>query len=675
MASRRKAWIALASAITIALLLSGCGGSGGGGPVRDARGPQPQATGSISVTVKFPQPEPGAVDAADLPNATKSVVLWVYEATTNSTACKAAGTGVVIPPDTRTPLVPPVVVRRQAGQSVVQATVENVPAGDVLLVVEAYDVQDPLVETSGAAGSRERPLHPVHTAFRIGGPGVPAIAEAQTVVTVRPGQVTQVNVVTNRLATSVRITGPTQVYVPRDATYTATAYDADGNVIMGTLTATFSSTDSSVLSVSADGQATARAPGQVTVRCSATWNNRRQFSAGLDVTVLWPPPARVEVTVTDHDPTAPNHGVIDQGDKTALNAVVYDDLGNAVPGYPVTWQSSDVRVAEVDRSGWVSGESVGIAVITATASDGTTTKSASAEIIVMPSDDELLMRIVDAQDTTGAFIEDEGGSRLLDLLFSRHVDAYIRVLGGCNKAMRHGFDPDLLHRYVDGLYDSGSGLYAGVPGGWPDLWPTAGAARTYKLLHDCMPAFTRTDALSALQDWAGRLSGRVDCWGVGEVVTALCSFYGPTWPRADSSIAATAIKNSANADGSYHIGEVLHTYWALAGLDALGQGPVNAAATAQFLRDSQTSAGYFAKAPGRTDWDWLHEPAAVAGLYICGAEPADPWAAQKWLARAYAAGDYSSNGSTLALAEMALMKKLLAHDPVAIAVWVHHTYD
>lgn len=661
----RLAWTGSAAVLLVTLTVVGCGGAGGAGAGGNSGGAEVHGTGSICVAVKFPKPRPGQAAPADLPNATRSVVLWVYD---------PAAPGAE-------PLVAPVVITRQSGQSTVQGTVQNVPAGDVLLRVEAFDVDNPDVSAGQVGRSSRSPVErrgTLATSSRrtssasVTGSSRP-IAEAETIVTVAAGQTTRVTVVTSRLPTELRISGPTEVDFGQTVTYVATAHDADGNVILGTLAATFSSSNPSVLAVAPGGQAHALRLGTATVHCEATWDGRVELQTDQAVTIGLPPSAHLLVAATPRDSSAPNHALLESGDSAALSAEVSSGMGPPVPpASGVTWTSSDPNVAEVvsDGSGaaTVQAQSVGVATVTATFGSGSETLVGTAEIIVMPPDAELLAHILDAQLPSGAFARQEGSTTPLGLGYYGDVAAGIRVLGGTPR------DVPGLANYIESLYDPGTHFYRARAGATPEPWPTHAALRTHRILHAVMPSFPHPEAIQALEAWAAAPSGYYDAWGYGKVVTVLCDVFGPSWPDADSRIAQQILRSLARADGSYEIGEVLHTYCGIAGLRALGSPPVYLTRTTDFLRSSQTSGGYFAKGPGRTDWDWLHEAAAVAGLYLVGSNVPNPWAMKRWWVESYLAGNFPIE-PTVCYAEMALTKKLLERDPLAIQLWVDHNYD
>ncbi len=79
--------------------------------------------------------------------------------------------------------------------------------------------------------------------------------------------------------------------------------------------------------------------------------------------VVWPQPASVQV-----------------GQAVYLRATVWDAAGHSIPDMPpwIVWDSSDPRVATVDRSGAVTGVSVGQCTITATV--GSTVGSARVSV-------------------------------------------------------------------------------------------------------------------------------------------------------------------------------------------------------------------------------------------------------------------------------------------------------
>jgi len=124
------------------------------------------------------------------------------------------------------------------------------------------------------------------------------------------------------------------------------------------------SSDPSVATIAADGVLTARAAGQVVI--SATCDGVR---GDAPVTVVSVRAATVVIAA----PVSP----LRLGDRVPLKATVYDAAGKVV-SRPVTWRSTDVRVAPVDPSGRLAAQSEGWAIVTAQ-SDGVV---AHVEVVV-----------------------------------------------------------------------------------------------------------------------------------------------------------------------------------------------------------------------------------------------------------------------------------------------------
>ena len=129
----------------------------------------------------------------------------------------------------------------------------------------------------------------------------------------------------------------------------------------------WSSSDSSVATVSAAGLVSALRPGVVRIAVSADGR-----SATAAVTVVARAVASVQIT-----PTAPN---VVLGGFIQLRAVPLDETGAPLSDRPLFWQSSDPRVAAVDITGVVNGLTTGVATITATSE----TRSSSVGVTVSP---------------------------------------------------------------------------------------------------------------------------------------------------------------------------------------------------------------------------------------------------------------------------------------------------
>jgi hypothetical protein len=124
------------------------------------------------------------------------------------------------------------------------------------------------------------------------------------------------------------------------------------------------SSDPAIAVVSADGVVTARAPGAavITAHCEG-------IRGSATVTVVSVRAATVVIAA----PPSP----LRLGDRVTLKATVYDAAGKVVTR-PISWRSTDARVAAVDQSGQVAAQAEGWAIVTAQA-DGV---DSHAEIVV-----------------------------------------------------------------------------------------------------------------------------------------------------------------------------------------------------------------------------------------------------------------------------------------------------
>ncbi|MFL5538265.1 MAG: Ig domain-containing protein [Longimicrobiaceae bacterium] len=191
--------------------------------------------------------------------------------------------------------------------------------------------------------------------------------------------------------------------------FDAVAYDADGSVLTGRAVA-WTSSDSTVATVNAEGGVTAVSPGAA--RVTATVEG---VSGSAPVRVLAPPPApvaRVEVT--------PDSLTLAAGTTGDFNAVAYDAEGHVLTGRAVTWTSSDTSVATVGPAGTVAAVSPGSARVTATV-EGV---SGSGAVHVLPPPPARVARV---EVTPDSLVLDIGGTGDFDAVA---YDAEGHVLTG-----------------------------------------------------------------------------------------------------------------------------------------------------------------------------------------------------------------------------------------------------
>jgi len=145
---------------------------------------------------------------------------------------------------------------------------------------------------------------------------------------------------------------------------TATPKDANGTPLSGR-TVSWSSSNTSVASVTSSGLVTGATAGSATI--TATSEGKSGTST---ITVTAVPVASVTVS--------PGSASMQVSQTVQLTATPKDANGNPLPGRAVSWTSSNTSVATVDGSGLVTGVTIGSATITAT-SEG---QSGTASITV-----------------------------------------------------------------------------------------------------------------------------------------------------------------------------------------------------------------------------------------------------------------------------------------------------
>ncbi len=188
-----------------------------------------------------------------------------------------------------------------------------------------------------------------------------------TVVTVVPVPVA--SVVLSPTTASIRVTATT--------TFTPTVKDANGTVVTNRVIS-WTSSDSTIATVTPAGIVTGVAPGTVTI--TATSEGK---SGTASVTVSKIPVGSVAVS--------PTTKALLVTQTVALTTTVKDSVGNTVTDRVVTWGSNNTSVATVSATGVVTAVAPGTATITATSEtkSGTSAITVSlvpvASVVVQPS--------------------------------------------------------------------------------------------------------------------------------------------------------------------------------------------------------------------------------------------------------------------------------------------------
>jgi uncharacterized protein YjdB len=380
-------------------------------------------TGTSTVTVVAPPPAPVASVTVTPPTAQVQVGGSVQLTATPRDAGGTPLTGRTVTWSSSAPLVASVdangrVTALLPGTATITATSEGRSGTSTVTVtalppapVASVSVTPPTaeVQTGGTvqltATPRDalgNPLAGRAVTWTSSNPAVATVNASGLVTAVSPGTATITATSEGRTGTStitvvapppapvasVSVTPPTaEVQTGGTVQLTATPRDAAGNPLTGR-TVTWTSSNTAVATVDANGRVTAVSPGTATI--TATSEGRTGTST---ITVVAPPPAPVAtVAVT------PSTGTLDPGGTLQLTATPRDAAGNVLTGRTVTWTSSNTSVATVDANGRVTAVGPGTATITATSEGRTGTAAITvrtppptvATVTVTPANPQLL---------------------------------------------------------------------------------------------------------------------------------------------------------------------------------------------------------------------------------------------------------------------------------------------
>ena len=178
--------------------------------------------------------------------------------------------------------------------------------------------------------------------------------------------------------TEVRLSEST-VGIVEGSTYKLTATVLPENTT-DSKNVSWSSSNSEVATVDANGTVTAKRAGTAVITATST-NGK---TAGCTVTV-----SKKEIPITEIS-LDKSSATLTEGETTTLTATVLPE--NTTYGKSVKWSSSNVAVATVDLMGKVTAKSAGTAIITATSENG---KTASCTVTVNKKDTYTGLRDVD----------------------------------------------------------------------------------------------------------------------------------------------------------------------------------------------------------------------------------------------------------------------------------------
>jgi uncharacterized protein YjdB len=228
-------------------------------------------------------------------------------------------------------------VARDSNQNVLQRTI-------------AWTSSNPNVATVDASGTL-RALNPGQTT-------VSGASEAKTDSFV-------LTVVLVPVASVVVSPATAQRFVGQTVQLSAATLDAAGNVLTGR-TISWSSSNTQVATVNANGLVTAVSPGAA--RITATSEG---VSGSGSITVSVVPVASVVIT--------PSSASMTVGQGLQLSATTYDGAGNVLTGRTVAWNSSDFKIVSTNTTGLIVATGGGVATITATSEGVVGTATISVE--------------------------------------------------------------------------------------------------------------------------------------------------------------------------------------------------------------------------------------------------------------------------------------------------------
>ncbi len=200
----------------------------------------------------------------------------------------------------------------------------------------------------------------VVTGRTLGTAQIAASSEGQSAIAV-------VTVVPLPVETVTVLPATSQLNVGETAQLRAATYDASGGLLQGRAVL-WSSSNTGVATVDANGLVTGRGPGSSTITATS---EGKSGSASVQVTLI--PIAMITLT--------PATATLTLGGTTQLTAVATDAAGNTLAGRTLTWQSDKTSVATVSQTGLVTAQGVGTAVISASAEG----KTGTAAITVFPN--------------------------------------------------------------------------------------------------------------------------------------------------------------------------------------------------------------------------------------------------------------------------------------------------
>lgn len=374
--------------------------------------------------------------------------------------------------------------------------------------------------TLGDAGPQE---------LRVSGTGGTFVVTANAVA-----RVARVEVMPDSLILNVGATGD----------FDAFAYDSAGNPLSGRAVA-WSSADSTVARVGADGGVTAVARGSA--RITATVGGV-SGSAIVRVTSVAPPGPRVaRVDVV------PDSLVLNVGGTGDFDAVARDSAGNVLTGRGVAWSTADSLVITLGPGGEVRALAAGTATVRATVEGVTGTaivrvrapQAGVARVVVSP--DSVLLRLGETAQLVATAYNAAGNVLTGRPVAWASADSTVAIAGSGGTATAVGYGSTRITAWVEGV--SGSAAVIVAPP------PPAKVARV-KVIPDSLvlEVGQAGDFDAVAYDSANKvLSGRGVVWSTADSAIVRLGSDGSITARAAGTARITATVEGVSASATVRV--------------------------------------------------------------------------------------------------------------------------
>ena len=194
---------------------------------------------------------------------------------------------------------------------------------------------------------------------------------------------------TPTMASSVKVS-PSEATVEEGETqqFSATASDSDNMEIPGK-TFTWTSSDTTVATISTAGLATAQDAGSTTITAAVD-----NVSATATLTVTEPP---TTPTMASSVKVSPSEATVEEGETQQFSATASDSDNMEIPGKTFTWTSSDTTVATISTAGLATAQDAGSTTITAAVDNVSATATLTVTELPPPATCPALVGSIAAQ--------------------------------------------------------------------------------------------------------------------------------------------------------------------------------------------------------------------------------------------------------------------------------------